>query len=70
MRKNQRIINYLKQLNKKLITTEQGAKLAKKIGACAFIECSSKAKEGVNQVFEYAAHVASIKQHENCCKIL
>ena len=45
------------------ITTKEGKALAKSIGAFSFIECSSVANKGVNEVFETAIHR---HYQENC----
>jgi Ras family protein A len=53
-----------------LVKTEDGEKMAKRIGAHAFFECSSKTSEGVREVFEGAARASLLdksykKRNEN-----
>ena len=36
------------------ITYEQGEAIARELGAAAYLECSSKTRQGVDQVFEAA----------------
>ena len=49
---------------KKLVKTDEGDTMAKRIKAYCFIECSSKTREGVKQVFEQAAR-ASLQVQDN-----
>lgn len=60
--------------NQKLVTTEDALLCAKKIGARNYLECSAKTREGVQEVFEYAARIAlDRKSHERCfcpCSLL
>jgi small GTP-binding protein len=52
------------------ITSEAGDKMAKRIGAKAYLECSAKTGEGVEQVFQTAATIAlrgtSKANHKSC----
>ncbi len=57
----------IRNQNQKIITTEDALLCAKRIGAKNYLECSAKTREGVREVFEYAAKVALDKDsHENC----
>ncbi len=57
----------IKNQNKKPITTEDALLYAKRIGAKNYLECSAKTREGVREVFEYAAKVALDKDsHDKC----
>ena len=40
------------------VTSKQGRQMASKIKAEAYMECSAKLKEGVNEVFQTAARAA------------
>ena len=53
--------------NKKSITTEDALLCAKRIGAKNYLECSAKTREGVREVFEYAAKVALDKDSRDKC---
>jgi len=54
------------------VTTQQGERMAQKVGATKYVECSAKTHEGVQNVFDeaVAAAVASItgkgKRHRKC----
>jgi small GTP-binding protein len=57
----------IKSQNKKIITTEDALLCAKRIGAKNYLECSAKTREGVREVFEYAAKIALDKNsHDKC----
>ncbi|RNA13311.1 Ras-like GTP-binding [Brachionus plicatilis] len=45
---------------KRSIDTEEGVKMAEKIGAYGFYECSAKTREGVRDVFETAASASLV----------
>uniref|UniRef100_A0AC34GWP3 Uncharacterized protein n=1 Tax=Panagrolaimus sp. ES5 TaxID=591445 RepID=A0AC34GWP3_9BILA len=54
----------------KFSTFEQGKLMAQKIGACAYVECSAKTREGVHEVFEIAAKSVVPKRRKRqsrCC---
>ena len=57
----------IRNQNQKIITTEDAMLCAKKIGARNYLECSAKTREGVQEVFEYAARIALDRNlHEKC----
>ncbi|CAF0940881.1 unnamed protein product [Brachionus calyciflorus] len=61
---------------KRTVSTEEGARMADRIGAHYFFECSSKTREGVRSVFEAAARASLIyskkkKSKGKCsCRVL
>lgn len=44
------------------VSLEEGRAMAEKVGAWAYIECSAKLNEGVQEVFEYATRAALQKK--------
>lgn len=55
------------------VRSEQGQKMAEQVGACAYLECSAKTKDGVREVFERAARAAlqsKLKKKNKKCKLL
>ena len=44
---------------------EEGHAMARKIEACAFLECSAKKNEGVREVFETIVRAADVKNRKN-----
>ncbi|KAK5739190.1 GTP-binding protein Rho1 [Elasticomyces elasticus] len=46
------------------VTPQQGENLRKIIGAIKYLECSSKTKEGVREVFEYATRSTLLVNHK------
>jgi GTPase SAR1 family protein len=41
------------------VSTAEGNKLCRSIGACRYVECSAKTTEGVHEVFQIVARIAS-----------
>ncbi|CAH8452416.1 unnamed protein product [Schistosoma margrebowiei] len=61
----------LQRMKQKPVTESEGRSVAKFIGAQAYIECSAKQKEGVNDVFETAARIATdFKTKKRQCTII
>ena len=58
LRENERARQKLHQYKLKPITKEQGSKVAKKIGANAYLECSALTQEGLQDVFKEAIIIA------------
>jgi len=52
----------LKEEGEKPITTEVGRQLAAQIKADAYMECSAKTGEGVDELFEYATRLSLRKR--------
>lgn len=59
LRNDQDIIKRLAKHNEKLVTYEEGEQLSKEINAECYLECSSVTGEGIEDVFNTAAEVAS-----------
>lgn len=51
-------LSKLSAANKKPVSTEEGERLARKIGATKYIECSSKLNLGVKEVFEHSTRAS------------
>lgn len=54
------------------ITKQKGDELKKKIGAVAYVECSAKYNQSVDNVFDVAIRtfLRSMKHNQNCCSLL
>ncbi|CAF1044939.1 unnamed protein product [Rotaria sp. Silwood1] len=62
----------LMKMKQEPVRSEAGRNMAEKIGAVGYLECSAKTKEGVREVFEYAARAALArkKKRKNPCSLL
>jgi Ras homolog gene family, member A len=60
----------LSKNNQEPLLPEQGHRMAEKIGAVAYLECSAKTKEGVREVFEFATRTALETTKRNAKKRL
>ncbi|KAF8570128.1 hypothetical protein P879_04815 [Paragonimus westermani] len=58
-------IKELARMKQQPVKTEDGRAMASQIGAYAYIECSSKTKENVREVFEIATRAALKKKKKN-----
>jgi len=58
LREDPETISRLKQRDEKPIKTKVGMKTASKLHADAYIECSAKTLEGVQELFVTATHLA------------
>ncbi|PVV00033.1 hypothetical protein BB559_000174 [Furculomyces boomerangus] len=75
LRNDPQTISSLQRLNQSPTTTEQGRAVANRIGARLYLECSSKLKTGVVEVFDHAARISLNRAtNENtssgCCVII
>lgn len=54
------------------VTREQGAEMAKQIGAVAYLECSALTQEGLKQVFDVAVRTALSNKYtrSSCCVLM
>ena len=58
--------NELAMREQEPIKVEDGHAMAEKIGACAYLECSAKLHEGVQEVFKTAACAVLPKKSKDC----
>jgi len=65
-------VNEMRKLNQQPVDFPAGQKMAEQIGACAYLECSAKTKEGVREVFEHATRAALTTKNKPSrrCEIL
>ena len=49
---------------KQAVTTEEGAEMAKGIGAVSYVECSAMTQEGLKNVFDDAIRAAMKKEEK------
>jgi Ras homolog gene family, member A len=70
LRNDEQTKNALMKMRQTPVKFEQGQALANKIGAFSYLECSSKTREGVRDVFETATRAALKKKvnsgHRKC----
>ncbi|OMJ29251.1 GTP-binding protein RHO1 [Smittium culicis] len=76
LRTDQQTIDNLARSNQAPVSSAMGRQVADRIGACMYLECSSKLKLGVAEVFDHAARISlnrGTKQDTSgsgCCLIL
>ncbi|KAJ7686533.1 small GTPase-binding protein [Mycena rosella] len=58
LRRDPRVVEELGRKGQSPVTPEQGAAVARKIGAHIYLECCAKSGEGVQEVFQYATRAA------------
>lgn len=63
LRNDPDVVEYLSLTKEKPVTTEQGQQVAALVKAYAYLECSSRTREGVLQVFETAT-LAALRKHK------
>lgn len=62
----------LMKMKQEPVRSEEGRNMTEKIGAVGYLECSAKTKEGVREVFEYAARAALArkKKRKGACLLI
>ena len=72
LRNDEMAIQDLGKKSQKPVTAEEGRSMAEKIKAFEYIECSSKTKEGVNEVFSTAtrASLRKKKKKRKLCNLI
>jgi len=73
LRNNPETLEALAKLKQQPVTVAAGQEMATRIGAFAYLECSARTKEGVQQVFETANRAALKKvrvKKQNICKLI
>ena len=72
LRNDEMAIQDLGKKSQKPVTAEEGRSMAEKINAFEYIECSSKTKEGVNEVFSTAtrASLRKKKKKRKLCNLI
>ncbi|KAL7060460.1 hypothetical protein AAHC03_09281 [Spirometra sp. Aus1] len=73
LRNDEKTIRELAKEKLEPVKPEEGRSVAERVGACAYVECSAKTKEGVKEVFEQAAKVAlesSRKRRRKRCNLI
>ena len=63
LRTDEQIIAKLKAHGEKMVTTDAGKHIASQIKADAYMECSAKTRDGVQELFVLAARL-SFKKHK------
>ncbi|XP_077073807.1 rho-related GTP-binding protein RhoB-like [Siphateles boraxobius] len=85
LRSDHNVRSELSRMKQQPVRTEDGHAMAARIGACDYMECSAKTKEGVREVFEAAARASLSLQRRarlllteqnnitgclNCCRLM
>ena len=61
LRNDPNTIKELAKMKQEPVKPEDGRTMAEKINAFAYLECSAKSKEGVKEVFDDAARIATME---------
>ncbi|CAF1085903.1 unnamed protein product [Rotaria sordida] len=64
LRRDPQTIAKLKQDGERPVTTDVGRQIAMQIKADAYMECSAKTREGVQELFVHAAHLSLKRRHK------
>uniref|UniRef100_A0A673CIG3 Ras homolog family member G n=1 Tax=Sphaeramia orbicularis TaxID=375764 RepID=A0A673CIG3_9TELE len=67
LRDNQEVLEKLRDQNQTTVTQDEGVAMAKKIKAVKYLECASINQEGLEEVFDEAAH-AYLRHQQNTTK--
>ena len=70
LRNDETIKQELCETNQEPVQPEEGHAMAETIEAHAYLECSAKNKEGVQEVFETATRVALQKRRHKGCALI
>jgi Ras family protein A len=71
LRTDPETLKRLSKIKQSVVSRDDGLKVAKKIGAYAYVECSALTYEGVEEVFETAARAAlKMKKKKMSCILL
>jgi Ras family protein A len=72
LREDEHVIEELRKTNQHPVTYDEGLRIANKINAYRYLECSAKSNDGVNEVFEHATRAALMyrKKKKKNCKLM
>jgi GTPase SAR1 family protein len=69
LRTDPETIQQMKRSHQQFVKREQGENLAKTIGASGFFECSSKTREGVDEIFVAAVRASLVHSKPSVKKL-
>ena len=74
LRADRETVDRLRESGRELVTPKEGAKVAAKIGAAAYRECSALTRQGVQEIFQEAIRIAlqdeATKKSKKRCTLL